>query len=222
MSFDRLAGAKPLTWGGKLTAPRRGRADVIAAAFEVVERDGLDGLTLREVARRLGAHLNTVSFQVGTKARLLELMADQVLGELDLNALPDEPLERVRTVVRRYRGALLARRDGARLVAGTNAVERNTLRVGNAIVEALIRANVDRVRAVRAFWGLHFFLIGLVQEEQSTPMAAEADFAEALGSGDYPSLAQVGDIVLSDAFDQRFEFGVEALLRHAALSSGAS
>lgn len=197
-----------------MTTERRGRGDVIATAFELLDEAGLEALTLREVARRLGAHLNTVSYQVKTKARLRELMADAMLGSLTLDGLTGDPAARVKEILRRYRSSLLSHRDGARLVAGTVAVEKNTLRVGNAIIAALLESGADKESAVRTFWGLHYFLLGLVQEEQGLPAQEHKDVLEVIHSGDYPAMAEVGDIILNDPFVCRFEFGLDVFLRH--------
>ncbi|WP_460303268.1 TetR family transcriptional regulator [Actinocorallia aurea] len=75
--------------------------------MEVLEDRGLDGLSTRAVADRLGVRMNTVLWHVKTKTRLLELMADAVTGEAPLDALPDAPRERVRELVGRFRAALL-------------------------------------------------------------------------------------------------------------------
>jgi TetR/AcrR family tetracycline transcriptional repressor len=91
-----------------MATERRVRGDVIAAAFELLDEAGLEALTLREVARRLGVHLNTVSYQVKTKARLRELMADAMLGSLSLDGLTGDPVGRVTEILRRYRTSLLS------------------------------------------------------------------------------------------------------------------
>jgi TetR/AcrR family tetracycline transcriptional repressor len=83
-----------------VVAKRRSRSDVISAAFELLEEGGLDAVTLNAIARRLGAHLNSVSFQVKTKGRLLDLMADEVLGHLNLDNLPVDPVQRVETLLK--------------------------------------------------------------------------------------------------------------------------
>jgi TetR/AcrR family tetracycline transcriptional repressor len=88
------------------------QADVIDAAFAALEADGLEGLSLRGVARILGAHLNTVSWSVKTKQSLIETMADTIIGTVAIDDLPAEPIEQVRTIAGRYRAAMLRHRDG--------------------------------------------------------------------------------------------------------------
>ncbi len=196
-------------------AGRRRQQDVVEAALAILEDSGLDALTLREVARRLGAHLNTVSFQVTTKARLLELMADTIMGSFSLDELPSDPFHRVTEILHRYRNALLSHRDGARLVTGTTVIEENTLKVGDAVIAALLDAGIDRRSAANTFWGIHYFLLGLVQEEQSERNSAASDFTERVGTGEFPALLNVEKELTAPSFTTRFDFGVAAFL-HAA------
>jgi TetR/AcrR family tetracycline transcriptional repressor len=70
---------------------RHSRDDVVREALALLDEAGIDAVTLRRVARRMGLHLNSVSFQVTSKARLFELMADAILGELSLDQLPPTP-----------------------------------------------------------------------------------------------------------------------------------
>ncbi len=135
--------------------------DVIAAAFATLEQEGLERLSLRGVARALGAHLNSVSWYVKTKHSLIEMMADAILGTVDTEDLPAEPIERVRTIIGRYRAAMLGHRDGGRLVAGTFNCTAKTLRVAEVIVGALLEAGFPEADAARLCWALVYFTLGL-------------------------------------------------------------
>ncbi len=191
------------------------RDDVVREALAVLEESGIGAVTLRGVATRMDVHLNSVSFQVTTKARLVELMADAILGELSLTDLPADPEERVTEVVRRFRIALLAHRDGAKLVAGPEVFEKNTLNVAEVTNAALLELGASSVVAARTTWSLHCLILGLVQEEQAAHTGGGYEAAVAR----YPALAQVGRALLDDSFEERAAFGVEALVRNAVLSS---
>ena len=85
---------------------------VARAALDVLADKGADGLSVRATAERLGVRMNTVLWHAKTKTRLLELMADAIVAEISLDGLPDEWRARARELMRRYRSALLAHRDG--------------------------------------------------------------------------------------------------------------
>ncbi|TCO62065.1 TetR/AcrR family tetracycline transcriptional repressor [Actinocrispum wychmicini] len=192
---------------------RVSRDDVVAESLALLDESGIAAVTLRGVAKRMQVHLNSVSFQVNTKARLFELLADAILGELSLNDLPEDPRDRIAEMSRRLRLALLAHRDGARVVAGTKVLESNTLHVAEVIVAAFLELGTSEAVAARTAWALHCLLIGLVQEEQferSDPASRYEASAEK-----YPTLARVERLFMDDTFDERSEFGIAALISHA-------
>jgi TetR/AcrR family tetracycline transcriptional repressor len=190
--------------------------DVIAAAFSTLESEGLERLSLRGVARTLDAHLNSVSWQVKTKQALIETMADTIIGSVDTDDLPTDPVERVRVVATRYRAAMLAHRDGGRLVAGTNTGTGKTLRVADVMVGNLLAAGYSELDAARLCWSIVYFVIGLTQEEQTPSAEPRGKFDELVATGAYPALAKVGAAgMLDDSFDNRFEYGIVRLLQQS-------
>lgn len=191
--------------------PRRSREDVIQAALELLDEQGIENVTLRGVAKRLDAHLNTVSFQVKTKSQLLELMADAILGSAYPRELPEEPASRVRALARGLRQAMLSRRDGAKLVAGTESFHTNTLRMAESLASAVRELGADDTTSIRALWNIQYLVLGLAQEEQAagTHPSPSADDFPAL---DYPTLYRLGDRLVSETFDEQLNFGLEAIL----------
>jgi AcrR family transcriptional regulator len=78
-----------LLWGTK-PPPSRGRKPgmtldrIVAAAIEVADAEGLDGLSMRRVADALGVGTMSLYRYVPSKAELHDLMLDAVLGEAPL------------------------------------------------------------------------------------------------------------------------------------------
>lgn len=187
-------------------------ADVVGAAMRLLAEEGLDAVTVRAVADRLGVQMNTVLWHVKTKKRLLELMADAVVGTIDHTGLPDAADERAAELIRRYRGALLAHRDGAALVTGTHVPEPHTLRFGEALLAALRASHDDPVAATRIFYALVYFTLGLAQEQQTTGDADQDRLARAADPEAHPALIASLHALAADTFDDRFEDGIRRLL----------
>src|SRR5690625_3947930 len=55
--------------------------DVVRAAFEVLDGQGIAKLSTRAVAAERNVSMNTVMWHIGSKGRLLALMADAIVGE---------------------------------------------------------------------------------------------------------------------------------------------
>jgi AcrR family transcriptional regulator len=74
--------------------------EVVDAAIEMADRDGLAALSMRSLAQRLGLGAMSVYTYVPSRNDLIVLMVDQVLGRTQLPALPDDLRGRLETIAR--------------------------------------------------------------------------------------------------------------------------
>ena len=188
------------------------RDEIVREALTLLNESGLEAVTLREVARRLEVRLNTISWHVKTKARLRELMADAIVGEVELDDLPTDPRARLMVLARRYRDALLSHRDGGLVVAGTSVSEPGTLDYAEAVIGALLAAGLSDKEAGWTCWTLTYFILGLVQEEQGSTGPDAQALGQALSSERHPSTLQVLPHLVDGDFASRFEFGLRLVL----------
>ena len=187
----------------------KSQADVVRIALEILDERGAAAVSMRTIAERLGVRMNTVLWHAKSKARLLELMADAIVGGASLDGLPEHWRERAAELARRYRAALLAHRDGAAVVAGTYAAEPATLDFAEALVAALLDGGLPERDAAWTSWSLVYFVLGLTQEEQALP----GRFTRELDVGQRPALRRVAPALTEESFEERFDFGVARLLR---------
>ncbi|MEU8951184.1 TetR/AcrR family transcriptional regulator [Streptomyces sp. NPDC048489] len=191
-------------------------SDVTEAALAVLQRDGYEALSLRSVADRLGVRHNTVRWHVSTKAGLLELMSDRVLAGCAAPPLPAPPMKRVRELFERLRTALLAHRDGARLITGVFTTGPETLAFAEAVIGSLIEADRTPQEATWLYWSGFYFVLGLTAEQQADQQDRSAALRQALAKGTYPTLEAVAPHLSTGDFDRRFDFGLTALLKGSA------
>ena len=188
------------------------RDHVVEAGLALLDEVGLDGLTMRKVAERLGVQLNTVYWHAAGKPQLLAAMADRILAGCADDPLPEDWRERVRVLARRARQAMLAHRDGARVVAGRYVIGSHTLAYGDRLVGALLDAGYPPKEATWATWSVTYYVFGLVQEEQAAPDAELSEFWAACDPARYPALAATAAHHSPIDFDERFEFGLTMML----------
>ena len=127
---------------------------VLAAARAVLREDGIDALSLRAVARRRGVAPHTLYSHVAGKDGLLDLVLDDVLGEVALPSEEDlrrDPWGVVRAIMLDSYDVLLAHsglvpayldRQGARGVQAR--------RLGVVTMRALVTAGLDEAAAREA------------------------------------------------------------------------
>src|SRR5690242_2113838 len=74
---------------GKAGAERRAqltRQQVVAAAIELADRDGIESISMRRLAQELGVEAMSLYTHVRNKDDLLDGMVDAVIGEVPLDA----------------------------------------------------------------------------------------------------------------------------------------
>ena len=151
------------------------RDDVVAAALDVCRREGLGALTMRKLASELGQSSMNAYYYVASKAELLDLVADAVLGEVpeppDPDARWDEQLtflfREARAVLLRYPGVsdhLLVRSQG----------HPGQERLGRLAGSVLRGAGFGKRTTVRVQRVLTYLLLGAVSQELATAAATAA------------------------------------------------
>jgi TetR/AcrR family tetracycline transcriptional repressor len=103
------------------------RDDVVHTAIQLLQEVGLDGLTLRRLATELGISAPTLYWHVKDKRELLDLMSEEMVRAAREKMPPFPPDlpwdEKIAEGMRRQYGAIIAYRDGARVVAGNRPTE---------------------------------------------------------------------------------------------------
>ncbi|TMR08916.1 TetR family transcriptional regulator [Nonomuraea turkmeniaca] len=66
----------------KTTSPGRSREEIVKAAIELLDEEGLDGLSMRKLGAKLSAGATSLYWYVANKDELLELAYDEMWGEL--------------------------------------------------------------------------------------------------------------------------------------------
>ena len=88
------------------TPPRTSVADIVAAGRDILEADGLPGLTMQAVAARVGVRAPSLYKHVKDRDSLVGLVADDTVRDLR------ERLERVGRRARRIRARVPGIREG--------------------------------------------------------------------------------------------------------------
>src|SRR6476469_6822029 len=100
---DRDDGSASANPDGRIT-----RDVVLAAALELLDRDGVDGLSMRKLARVLGRDPMILYRHAPNKAALLDGVAETVLAQLKVDPADPDWAAQLRAVARGYRALALA------------------------------------------------------------------------------------------------------------------
>ena len=173
---------------GRVTATR---ADVVAAGMRVLDRVGMDALSMRAVAADLGVGVSTLCWHVRDKRDLLALIVEASLVDLRL-AESGSWEERLIALLRDSRRILRARPALVTAIwtAGW-ALGPQTLRLANALSGLVGESGIAQREVRDAYFALVSLLFGFVSTEAMSP-STRADSA---------------------AMDRRFDYAIEQFIR---------
>ncbi|MGY4276395.1 TetR/AcrR family transcriptional regulator [Streptomyces sp. M18.1] len=196
------------------------RRRVADTALDLLNEVGLDGLTLRAIARELDVKAPALYWHFKDKQALLDEMATEMYRRMvaDTSLDPaDTWRERLLKTNRGLRAALLRYRDGAKVFSGsrfTGAVHAEQM---ESELRLFTTAGLTLPQAVRATTTAYVFTLGFVTEEQGVhPLPGERregyDLDErARLMADYPLTAQAGAEIFTD-YDRHFEEGLALVI----------
>lgn len=178
------------------------RQDVLDGAIEILDEYGLADLTMRRLAASLHVQPGALYWHFPNKQTLLGAIADELLTGVDAPPTENAWDAGIRQIAHRLRDALLARRDGAELVAATYASRSTTNHIRERIAAVCIRAGQPRRDAELTADTLLYYILGQTVDEQAR---LQMDSAGALTQEASP-MFQTPDPT------SKFDFGLDLFL----------
>jgi AcrR family transcriptional regulator len=200
------------------------KAAIVQAALDLLDEAGMDGLTVRALASRLGVQAPALYWHVRNKQALLDEMATQIwrqIGDVMAGLPAAVPWrELMATYAATVRRELLAHRDGAKAFSGTTLTDPGVIRRQEGIFENLVHQGFTLQDATRGLLLLHDFTIGFCVEEQArAQVTASGDDiytspdrrAELVGREAAPLAVEAGPVIFGDP-GTRFAESIDLLL----------
>lgn len=168
------------------------KTTIVEAALRLLERDGIQGVSTRQVADALGIAGPSLYWHFRGKQQLLNHMAEAMLAEAQPspNPLYHEPDWRkwLEKAARAYRRAALSRRDAALVLASARPTGTHPELDYSHMVARLTKEGFPEAKAPFVIWSLGRFALGWAVREQSAGAARDR------------------------SADGAFEYGLDALL----------
>ncbi|WP_436777821.1 TetR/AcrR family transcriptional regulator [Yinghuangia sp. YIM S09857] len=209
-------------------APRRPPVTaeaIVDAALDIVDTEGLEALSMRGVAQRLGTGAATLYAHVQNKEELVELVLDRVNGEVRLpEPDPDRWREQLRESARQIRDVYAAHNDLAKAGFGKVPTLPNSLTAIEGMLTLLKAGDLpDKV----ASWAADLLALyttsaafeqGLLRLEEKRNPGATAEYFRQLGEffhalppERFPTLTGMLASMVEGDNDERFDFGVDVI-----------
>lgn len=195
------------------------RETIIHRALELLNLEGIEGLSMRKLAKALDMQAPSLYWYFANKQALIDGLADSMIEKVAINIAPDSSWQtQIRQIAEELRDALLAHRDGARVFVGTYIVSDNVLRTSEALMQALLTTGMDQDLAVHYSFTVTYYILGLVMEEQGLNPKNGVDLTSrksaflALAKAKYPINWQAQSTIFTEDFTRRFQMGLDLII----------
>ncbi|WP_039804525.1 TetR/AcrR family transcriptional regulator C-terminal domain-containing protein [Nocardia araoensis] len=201
------------------------RAAVLAAALEIIDRDGVDGLSMRRLAEAVGRDPMVIYRHVPNKAAVLDGVAEIVFAQLAVDAADPDWAAQLRAVARDFRRLALAHpRVVPLLVTRPLATPLGlrpyaVVRPLEDILQLLTRAGFSGADALHIYRAVFGFLYGHVLNElqEIVERPEETDDVLRLGLhrlpiGQFPLLRELAPVLAAYDGAAELERGLDILL----------
>lgn len=203
-----MATRKPLT-----------RERILRAALDLVDREGLDAISMRRVGEELGVEAMSLYNHVANKAAILDGIFEAVLAEMpdvrpgSKRAANDSWQDMMRERGHALRAVLRAHPHCLPLFATRPAVTAASLAHLEAALAVLRGAGFSAADALRAFQVLLAFAVGHAIASYA-PIASDdsrPDYA-GLSETEFPRVREMARLLPGRDIEEEFVFGLEGLL----------
>ncbi|HEU5474870.1 MAG TPA: TetR/AcrR family transcriptional regulator C-terminal domain-containing protein [Actinophytocola sp.] len=192
---------------------------IVRTAVELIERDGVNAISMRRLAAELGSGAMSLYNHVPNKSALLDAVAEHILAELELDADPSvDWREAARSMARGFREVAGRYPRSVMVVASRQLNTTVGLRPVELALATARAAGFDGQAAVQVMRAVVNYVLGcLVHEASLTEARWAADAAPRLDEAalDAAGLVNVRELLpalVEHDSEADFEFGLELLI----------
>ncbi len=216
------APAAPLPpWiGARARRPRRSarqpldRAQIVGAALAIIDRDGVEALSLRRLAEALGVTAMSLYWHVRDKDELLEFVGHAVFGEMEIPAPRGDWRDQLRDVHRAMFHGFLRHPNTGDILIGRARYGPAGIALFERILAILLDAGLTAEAAFDAYQSLYLFTLGSMSTSTRSQEFREAqrqgvEYLGSLPSDRFPSIRAVAPVIGRRSLDEQFEIGLD-------------
>lgn len=192
---------------------RLDRDTIISAALDLLNEVGMEGLTTRKLAQKLGVEQPTLYWHVKNKRALLDALAVEMLVRHHDHGLPREGETWQQFLCHNalsFRRALLSHRDGAKVHLGTRPTQSQYTTIETQL-QFMLDNGFSLKAGLYALSAVGHFTLGAVLEQQEH-VAAQRDVEPSTDENVPPLLKEALDIMDGDEGESAFLYGLTALI----------
>jgi AcrR family transcriptional regulator len=196
-------------------------AEVREHAIQIVDEDGLGGLSMRSLAAALGTGPMTIYNYVKDREELEGLVAEAVLAGVKLPRRSDDWRADVKSIATAIWRSVRQHPNAAPLVLTRRTVSAAGYLPAERLIEALTRAGLSDIDLLAAFRGVLSLVMGAAQVELAGPLAAidreqsnvmNAKRIGGLAGSEHPHMAALAETSQRSTMAADFDRALDMLL----------
>jgi AcrR family transcriptional regulator len=204
------------------------RESIVDAALRIVDAEGLDALSMRHIGTELHCQASALYAHVSGKPELLQLLIDHVVGEVEVpDPDPERWQEQIKDVMRGYRAVLIAHGDLAGASLANIPTGHNTMLATDRMIAILLAGGLPNevvayaIDVLPQFVTVSSYEYGLFARRlQTDPEYFDRlnEYFASLPAERFPNIHRLLPQLAApdDSPEQRFEFGLDMLVRGIA------
>jgi AcrR family transcriptional regulator len=210
--------------GQEQRRPALTRQRVVVEALALISTDGVEALSMRVLAARLGVVPGALYRHVQSKEQLQDLIVDGVLAEVDreVGHLPSWTRQ-VAELARRLRSTLERHPGVAGLLKTRDPLSPHSLALAEAFLAPLHAAGLSERQTAHAYRLIYDYTLGFALSDPTSPGEQRfqdtatrrelQDFLRSLPTDRFPMLANLGPHLWATNRDERFEANLDTLIK---------
>jgi AcrR family transcriptional regulator len=197
------------------------RQRVLEAALHLIDREGLEGFSMRKLGAMLGVEAMSLYNHVESKRALFDGVIEGLIVQAPSpEQLDGTPREELWAFAHAFRDVLRAHPRVLPLVATSPLRTPATLAILDHLLATIHRAQITGVQAIYALQCLVGFIVGHTWIEIGTPPVADLERGpngptvwQQFPAASYPTLHALLPEIAQWNPDREFDFGLEALFQ---------
>lgn len=183
--------------------------EIRAKALEIVDRDGVAGLSMRSLAAALGTGPMTLYNYAKDREGIEELVVEEVIAQAEIPPSSGDWRRDAEAIAAALHRAVRAHPAAVALVLTRRSASAASFGPAEALIAALGRTGLAELDLLAAFRSVLGFVMGAAQVDLTVPLAARVG---ELAGQDHPHVAALAEVSRRSTAEDDFGRGLGFLL----------
>lgn len=181
---------------------------IVEASIKILNRDGIEKLTMRTIAKELGIKASSLYWHVSGKLELYGAIAEHLCSQYDKPGNINDVKDYLVEMLKSYRAMLLSMRDAVPVFENSPPITPKRVEIIRATYDALLKFGIQKKNLVTVANLLNNYVLSFVADEvrfKNITPETYADISNMLELIDERSELEKGD------FEGQFLYGLRVL-----------